>query len=85
MAALWFFNGGIVLVITGALNLINRSSGAGVAALRWFCRAVNVVMLAFTTLSGIVSGAGPGSLIVVVGIMGAITALSFIDSAYSRP
>src|SRR5687768_11390967 len=67
-AALWFFNGGIVLVFTGAINLINRAHGAKTPALRWFCRAVNVVMLCFSTISGIVTGAGVVSLVVVLGL-----------------
>lgn len=75
-AALWFFNGGMVLVFTGVLNLINRRHGAEIAALRWFSVTVNVFLLGFATVSGLVSGAGLGELVVVVGLMAAITILS---------
>jgi hypothetical protein len=83
-AALWFFNGGIVLIFTGVLNLINHASGAEVKTIRWFCRAANVVMLGFTVISGVVGKAGIGSMIALVGIMGAITVLSFMPIASER-
>jgi glucose uptake protein GlcU len=83
-AALWFFNGGIVLVFTGVLNLINRAQRAEIVSLRWFCRSVNVVMLCFATIAGIVGGASLAQLIVVIGLLGAIAGLS-ITRAGSHP
>jgi hypothetical protein len=80
-AALWFFNGGIVLIFTGALNLINRRHSAEVPALRWFCRGVNVVTMCFATISGLVGGASVIELIVVIGMMGTVTVLSFMRTA----
>jgi hypothetical protein len=77
-ASLWFFNGGIVLVFTGVLNLINRHHGAGVRAIRRFCFVVNLVMLCFASISGVVGGAGVTSLILVIGLMAAVTLLSVI-------
>jgi hypothetical protein len=53
--ALWFFNGGIVIVACGLLNLVNRRHGAGATSLRWLCQGLNVVTLAFATVSGFVS------------------------------
>ena len=81
--ALWFFNGGIVLVFGGVLNLINRRYGAGALGLRWFCRVVNVVTLIFATFSGVVGGASTASLLVVLGLMGAIAVLSFLRQSTS--
>lgn len=80
-SALWFFDGGIVLVFTGALNLVNRAHGASAPALRWFCRGVNVVILCFATVSGLVDKASAVQLVVVVGLIGAITLLSFSQAA----
>jgi len=77
-ASLWFFNGGIVLVFAGVLNLIHRRHGARVAAIRWFCRAVNLVTLCFASVSGVVGGAGAAALTIVIGLMGAVALLSFI-------
>jgi hypothetical protein len=82
-AALWFFSGGLVLVFTGALNLINGGQAGEVPALRRFCQAVNVVVLCFTMLSGIVGGATAVELLIVVGLIGATTALSFVPSVRS--
>jgi len=75
-AALWFFNAGIVLVFTGALNLVAYRAGQ-VASVRWFCRCVNVVMTCFAAVSGVVSGGSTASLVVVLAVMGALTLLSF--------
>jgi hypothetical protein len=77
-ATLWFFNGGIVLVFTGVLNLINRRDGHRAPALRWFCRAVNVVTLCFATVSGVVGGASAAQMAFVIGLMGAVTLLSLV-------
>ena len=57
-AAIWFFTGGIAMVLTGALNLLNRSYGAAAPGLRWFCVATNVTMTALAFVSGRVGGAG---------------------------
>ena len=83
-AALWFFNGGIVLVLAGVLNLVNRRYGADARGLRVMCRATNVVTLCFAAVSGIVGGAGPTSLVIVLGLMGGVTLLSFLRGALNR-
>ena len=83
MRALWFFNGGVALVVTGLLNLVNRAHGRDARYLRWLCRGLNVVTLCFSTLAGIVSRAGPVSLAFVVGLLGALTVLSFVPRSLS--
>ena len=45
-AAIWFFTGGIAMVLAGALDLLNRAYGAAAPGLRWFCVATNVTMTA---------------------------------------
>jgi hypothetical protein len=80
-SALWFFDGGIMLVFTGTLNLVNRAHGASAPALRWFCRGVNVVILCFATFSGLVGNASAVQLVLVVSLIGAIALLSFSQAA----
>jgi hypothetical protein len=82
-ASLWFFNGGIMLVFTGILNLVNRRDGDRAPALRWFCRAVNVVTLCFATVSGVVGGASAAQMAFVIGLIGAVTLLSLVPVASS--
>jgi hypothetical protein len=82
--ALWFFNGGIVLLFAGVLNLVNRRYGADAIGLLWFCRLSNVVTLCFATIAGFVGGGGTASLVIVLGIMGGLTLLSFLRPALSK-
>ena len=79
-SALWFFSAGIVAVLTGSLNLLNRAYGADAPGLRWFCRGTNVLMLCFTALSGVVTNASASELAIVVGLFGAVTILSWMRS-----
>jgi hypothetical protein len=86
-AAIWFFTGGIAMVLTGALNLLNRAYGAEAPGLRWFCVATNVTMTALAFVSGRVSRAGLGQLLFVVGWFAAAGGLSVLRAPMrvSRP
>lgn len=84
-AALWFFNGGAVLVIGAVLNLVNGRYGADAPGLRWLCRGVNVFLLAFAAVSGVVDHANVADMVIVLGLLGAITALSFTPMAPRNP
>jgi hypothetical protein len=75
-SAVWFFSGGISLVLTGALNLLNRAYGATAPGLRRFCIATNIGMTIFSSVGGWVTQASVGELIVVVGCFVAATILS---------
>ena len=77
-AAVWFFTGGIAMVMTGALNLLNRAYGAAAPGLRWFCVATNVAMTALAFVSGRVGHAGLGQLMFVVGWFAATGAVSVL-------
>lgn len=79
-SALWFFSAGVATVLTGSVNLLNHAYGAVAPGLRWFCRGMNVVMLCFTTLSGVVTNASPSVLAIVVTLFGAVTILSWMRS-----
>jgi hypothetical protein len=77
-AAIWFFTGGIAMVLTGALNLLNRAYGAAALGLRWFCVATNVTMTALAFVSGRVGHSRLGQLVFVVGWFAATGALSVL-------
>jgi hypothetical protein len=77
-SALWFFSGGIVLLLTGSLNLLNRAYGASAPGLLWVCRITNVGMLAFCGVGGVVTHGTLAELVVVPGLMGAMTVLSWM-------
>jgi hypothetical protein len=75
-AALWFFSGGMVLVLTGILNLLNRAYGRIAPALRRVCIGTNIFMTIFGVLSGVVTHAGIAGFTLVLGLLGGATALS---------
>lgn len=81
LSAVWFFSGGIAWVLTGALNLLNRSYGGGAPGLRWFCVGTTAAMTAFTFVGGWVSRASVAGLVIIVGWMAATTVLSLMRSA----
>jgi hypothetical protein len=80
-SAVWFFGGGIALVLTGALNLLSRMYGGTALGLRWFCVGTNAAMTAFALVAGWVGRASVGELVAIVGWMGATTVLSLMRSA----
>ncbi len=80
-SAVWFFSGGIAMVLTGALNLLSRTYGGAAPGLRWFCVATNAAMTAFALVAGSVGRASVGELVAIVGWMGATTVISFTRSA----
>jgi len=79
-SAVWFFSGGIAMVLTGALNLLSRTYGGTAPGLRWFCIATNAAMTVFALVAGSVGRASVGQLVVIVGWMGATTAFSTMGS-----
>ena len=76
--ALWFVSGGIVMALTGALNLLNHAYGGDARGVRRVCVAANLVMLVFGTASGIVTKATAAELVVVLGMLGGLTLLSLM-------
>src|SRR5438034_7069761 len=76
MSTLWFFSGGVVLVLTGALNLLNRAYGGSAPGLRRCCIGTNVFMTAFSLVAGLLGHASVGALVIVVGWFAASTMLS---------
>jgi hypothetical protein len=84
-AALWFFSGGITLVLTGMLNLLHRVYGRIAPGVRRVCIGTNIFMTIFGVVSGIVSHAGIGGFALVVGLIGGATVLSLNRRALIQP
>jgi hypothetical protein len=84
-SALWFLSGGLVMVLTGALNLLNRSYGAVAPGLRWVSVAANVVMTLFALTTGLVGRASAVELVVIVGLLVSATVMSALPHAVIAP
>lgn len=78
--ALWFFGGGMLMALVGAVNLLNRVYGSSARGLRLVCIAANLAILPFAIAAGVLGRAGLVQWIVVLGIVGPLTALSFLRS-----
>ncbi len=84
-AAIWFFSGGITLALTGTLILLHRSYGRMAPGLRKVCIGTNIVITIFSVLSGVVTDAGIGGFVLVLGLMGGATVLSLSQRSLLRP
>ena len=74
--AVWFASGGLAIVLTGLINLNNRTYGATAPGLRWTAIGANAVMTAFALLAGLAGAASGAQLIGIVGLMAAATVVS---------
>jgi hypothetical protein len=74
--ALWFASGGIAIVLTGLLNLLNRAYGVIAPGLRWTTAGANVVMTVFAAVAGIAGAASDAQLALIVGLLAAATLIS---------
>ncbi len=81
----WFFGAGIAMAEGAALNLLHRVHGRSAPGLRWTTRAFNIIMLAFATVAGSVTGASALEFIILLGILSVILLLSFASAAYKIP
>ena len=84
-AALWFFSGGIALVLTGTINLLHRTYGHIAPGLRRVCIGTNILMTIFGVLSGVVTHAGITGFTLVLGLLGGATILSLSRRALIQP
>lgn len=82
--ALWFFCGGVLMTLAAALNLLNRAYGSNAPGLRLVCAIANVVITAIAVASGVLGHAGLVEWVVVLGIVGPLTALSFSRAAIQK-
>lgn len=79
--AVWFASGGLLLILAGTLNLLNRAYGAAAPGLRWAAICTNVVMTAFAALAGTAGAASGAQLAAIVGLMAATTLVSALPRA----
>jgi hypothetical protein len=83
-SALWFFSGGIALVLTGTLNLLNRAYGDLAPGLRRTCIGTNLFMTIFGALSGYVGHANIAQFTLVLGLIGGAFVLSLMSRTEGR-
>ena len=81
--AIWFASGGVAIVLTGVLNLLNRAYGAAAPGLRWSTVGATAVMTVFAALAGIAGAASGVQLVVIVGLMAAATLVSALPPRVS--
>ena len=81
--AIWFAGSGLLLVLTGILNLLNRSYGPAAPGVRWAAIATNAVMTLFAALAGTAGAASGAQLAVIVGLIAATTLVSALPHAIS--
>jgi hypothetical protein len=82
--ALWFFSGGLLMVLAAALNFLNRAYGHVAPGLRWVCVGTNVVITGFALASGLAGHAKAGQWAIVLGILVPLLVLS-ISRRVLRP
>jgi hypothetical protein len=79
-ASLWFASGGLLMIVTGALNLLNRRYGIAAPGLRRVAIATNVVMTGFAVAQAVVMRPGAILVAVVVGLFAGLTACSLLPA-----
>ncbi len=79
--ALWFASAGLLLIVTGMLNLLNRAYGRAAPGLHWACVATNAVMFVFAILAGYAGAASDLQFVFIVGLMAATTLASALPAA----
>jgi hypothetical protein len=80
--ALWFFSGGMLLVLAGTLNLLNRVYSRIAPGLRRVCIGTNIAMTLFGAIAGRVTGATAGEFLVVLVLLAGITTLSLSSRSH---
>ena len=81
--ALWFASAGLLIVLTGALNLVNRAYGRTTPGLRRLTVATNFGVTAFGILTGAVGHASVVEFVVVGALFGGACLLSSVPGAYA--
>ena len=74
--AIWFAGGGLAIILTGVLNLLNRAYGAAARGVRWAAVGANAAMTVFSALAGVAGAASGAELVVIVGLMATTTLVS---------
>lgn len=74
--AVWFASGGIAVVLTGVINLLNRAYGAAAPGVRWAAIGANATMTVFAALAGYAGAASGAQLVLIVGLLAVATLAS---------
>jgi hypothetical protein len=75
--AVFFASGGLAMILTGVINLLNRAYGAAAPGVRWAAFGANLAMTVFAALAGIAGAASAAQQILIVGLMVVATLLSW--------
>ena len=75
-AAIWFFSGGVVFALTGALNLLHRAYGHVAPGLRRVCVGTNVAVTILAAIAGVATHASIAGFTLVLGLFGGASALA---------
>ena len=79
----WFFGSGIAMALVGALNLLHRAYGHSAPGLRVVCRTANILLTVFAVAAGALTGASLVEYLVILGLLGGASILSFTRPAQS--
>ena len=74
--AIWFASGGLAIVLTGLINLLNRGYGAEARGVRWTAIGANAALTLFAALAGFAGAASNIQLALIVGLLAVATLLS---------
>ena len=69
------------MALVGILNLLHRAYGHSALGLRIVCRTANILLTLFAVAAGALTGASLAEYIVILGLLGAASILSFIRPA----
>jgi len=83
-AALWFASAGLLIILSGALNLVNRAHGRRAPSLRRLAVGTNLALTAFAVLSAAVGHATLAEWVIVGGLFGGVCVLSIVPAALTR-
>jgi len=81
----WFFGSGIAMALVGAVNLLHRAYGPAAPGLRVVCRIANVFLTLFAVVAGALSRASLVEYLVILGLLGGASILSFVPSSCRTP
>ena len=78
----WFFGSGLAMALGGALNLLHRAYGRSAPGLRIVCRIANIFLTLLGAFAGALTGATLVEYILIMGMLGSASLLSFVRSAH---
>lgn len=83
-SGVWFLAGGTAILLTAALNLLNRAYGGAAPGIRATTVAANLVMFVSSILGGIATHATAVQLVLVLTVTGGLSVLSLFEASLVR-